>query len=187
MILDIIEKKQVAFFRIFLAVIFAVAIVYLLVNNEEKQIFIILTFTNIMTLLFSFQNLHYKNVGKLNFNLEECIIEKLNTETRKIKFSETVIVFEKYKIINGAFNINPSIMLNITFTNLESELSKYQVLLKGRKGKKLYLAFLEKLYEEGVRVKEYDLNGNKSYLLKSNLSYKEIQEIKSKYNINWLS
>lgn len=48
-----------------------------------------------------------------------------------------------------------------------------------------FTAILDILYRKGVQIKERDQLGTKCFLLRGNLSYNEIQQIKKDYDLTW--
>jgi hypothetical protein len=66
----------------------------------------------------------------------------------------------------------------------EDFLQEYKLLIK-KTDREIFVKSLEILYSRNINIRERDDIGAKYFLLKGNLTYNEIQTIKSKYNLVW--
>ncbi len=186
MTLDIVKEKDKTL-RYSLAIIFLLVFFILYFSiPESKIVFLLLIISNLISLTFSFDKLKYSKIGFCKI-LDEKITIDINGEIKKeynfTELSHLLIDHNYFYANNYFFKTNND--LKITLQKLDDEIS-FKVLITKRKEKIKFKNILEKLYKSGIiQIKEYDKNGSRSFLFKSNLSYNEIQDIKQKYNLSW--
>ena len=182
--LDIIEEKSNYIKNILVGLL----IIWLIVDvmfNQEKSIYAIIVFLGVLGVFQVFESFSIRQVGTFRFNENYSEINKntesiLRYEYTDIKF----ILIDQVRYLEGAFPAKSKIILKITIQTQEREVS-FIVLLRGKKAKLEMIELLKILYKNNIGIKEYDMNGCRSFLFRSNLSYNEIQEIKQEYNLSW--
>lgn len=186
MTIDIVKEMNKVLRFPFVLFILTVFIILYFVFSESKIIFLLVILTNIVSLIISIDFLKYRKIGKLRI-FDDMIEVEIDESYKEFKFTE----ISKLKIDHNYFYrtnffVKTWNAFNLIIGKSEEEYI-YKLYIKGDKVKEQFKNVLEKLYQKGLNVKEYDTNGQRTYLFKANLSYKEIQEIKHKYNLNWLN
>ena len=129
--------------------------------------------------------LKFKKTGELEILENKFVIEVEGSNRKEFKINELTKMLIHH---NNFYITNPIIKTNnelrITFQKPDEEFS-YKVYVKGKSAKDELKKALEKLYASGLNIREYGTNGERSFLFKKNLSYQEIQEIKSQYSLSW--
>ncbi|MCL6097935.1 MAG: hypothetical protein M1391_05105 [Bacteroidetes bacterium] len=184
MILDIIEEKN-NYIKIILVGLIIIWLFLDVIFNQEKSIYAIITFLGVLGVLQIFESFSIRKVGEFNINETYCGLNRNTGLTLRYDYSNIKhILVDQLRYLEGAFPAKSKIVLKISIQEYEKEVT-FIVLLRGKKAKVEMTELLKKLYKNKIGVREYDMNGCKSFLFRSNLSYKEIQEIKQEYNISW--
>lgn len=175
---DLLRNSLVAI--LFLGLLYVVAF-----YGEDRSIYAILAFSTSLSLILSIDSLVFRKTGIFKIESNSCEIDRMPIESFSINYSDiTYLIIDHFKYHNSGFAFKSYLILKITIQYQDKEIS-FKVYQKGEDVKIDLINELKKLYKKGVQVKEYDINGNRCFLFQSNLSYKEIQDIKQEYNISW--
>jgi len=185
--LPIIEHKN-KIIRIILSSIVLVAYLLFLLNNrfDGNVLTFFFIFILLIKLIFSLDKLNIREIGKIKINEKDfSIINNNSTEKIIFNFKDFSKIFITKKTPLDLFYAGSlKIFLTITLQNTDKEIT-YNVLLKKSKMRKEFINKLKELYKNNLNIKEFGSDGNRAFLLKSKLSYEEIQEIKKEYNLSW--
>jgi len=181
--LDVIEERSNYIKIIFTGLL----IIWLLIDvtfNQGNSIYVIVMCFSIGGALELFEQLSIRKVGILTLNDTYCEVNKNIGETFHYDYANIQhIIIDQLRYLEGAIPAKSKIILKITIQELEKE-KAFIMLLRGKKAKAEMTELLKTLYKNKVSVKEYDMNGSKSFLFRPNLSYNEIQQIKREYNLS---
>ncbi len=150
---------------------------------------IVLVATNLLiTILMRIFRDNVKIIGELQIGDDFLRIkeEKRTTDFNINELSNIKIYFNGCKEITD-YNRNSTAfwkMNNISFTKDDKEFF-YRFEIKTGKQHDDLKKVIQSWYNAQINFKEYSLN-QRSFLFKNNQTYKEIQEIKSKYNVEWV-
>ena len=176
-------KKNTALFNFlfFLGTIGSV-IYLLLLNNSLSSNFSSFAFLIVLLPLLSvfYFNFCYKKNGVIELT-ENSIFVKDNgnsTTTYNLSNLTKIEIFIERKANNGFSTITLFRIVLYNNDNFES----FLFYLKSKEIEELK-NILNYWYQNKITLKEYSETKEKMFLQKSNLTYKEIQDIKSKYNI----
>ena len=185
MTLDIVKEKNKTL-RYTLTFIFLFVFILLYYSlPESKIVFPLLVMVNLISITFSLDMLKYSKIGLCEI-LDDKILIDISGKEKKYNFNELshLLVDHNYFYPNHYF-VKTNNDLKITLQKPDEEIS-FKVLITKRKEKLKFKNVLEKLYSSGInQIRENDINGTRSFLFKSNLSYNEIQDVKQKYNLSW--
>jgi hypothetical protein len=136
--------------------------------------------------LFIPSNYLYQKIGSLEFKENEIVISTNSDKVIPLIDIISLRLFYNDQKVNVTskrwFGIG--FIIKMLIETKEDSLQEYKLLVKISE-RDNYIKALEKLYSKQINIRERNELGAKYFLLKGNLSYKEIQEIKSKYNISW--
>lgn len=137
---------------------------------------------------FNFSVLFYKNIGEVELNENQLSVISKGNEPQTFLLNDIVrinLIYDRQKT-NAFFKrfVVKGFVIKIEVELKENIVSEYKILVKNKQ-REQFIELLMKFYKSGARINERDELGAKCFLLKGNLSYKEIQEIKSKYNLSW--
>lgn len=181
----LIKKRKTFYFRIL--ILFLVGLAFYTWLLENKIAYLIIPFIPIIPLLIS-PYFFYKYIGEVELDENQLSVISRGNEPQTFLLNDIVrinLIYDRQKT-NAFFNrfIVKGFVIKLEVESKENTASEYNILLK-KNQREQFIELLEKLYKSGVRINERDELGAKCFLLKGNLSYKEIQEIKSKYNLSW--
>lgn len=182
--LDIVEEKN-GTTKIVITLFIFIGLVLVSLFAEEKSFFAIMSFAVAFSFLQTIESLAIRKLGKFVINEEGCQLKRNNGENIQFPIgSIKCLLIDQNSYLTGIFSTTEKIILKISIQQEEAEVI-VKVLLRGKREKEGIISTLKKLYKNNVCLKEYDINGNRSFLFKTNLNYKEIQEIKKDYNLSW--
>lgn len=138
-----------------------------------------------LCLIISWDTMFLYKPGNILFESDKIIISSKEGDNLSINHSDiTCLLIDHLKQHYNFLFLRPNMILKITVQYQEKEIS-FQAYQNGQRVKLEFVKELQRLYKKGIRVKEFDLNGNRCFLFKGNLSFNEIQEIKNEYNLTW--
>lgn len=182
--LDIIEERN-NYIKIVLGALLIIWLLLDVIFNQERSSYAIITFFGILGILQTFESFSIRKVGRFSINETDCGLKRNSGEILRYDYANIkYILIDQLRYLEGAFPSKSKIVLKISIQDSEKEIS-FIVLLRGKKAKEEMILLLKKLYENNIGVREYDMNGCRSFLFRSNLSYEEIQDIKQNYNLSW--
>lgn len=180
---DIVKNRKYFFIRIF--VIITLVVCCLAIFSFINIVYVILPFIQFVPLFIS-PNFFYQKIGTFEFGDEQIII----TAGSKIIINLDDIVSIKIFLDDSRHYdkstkwISRGWIIRLVIEAKDDFINKYRLLIKKDERDK-FTSELEKLYARGIRIRERDGLGAKYFLLNGNLTYKEIQTIKEKYNLTW--
>jgi len=184
MVLDIVEEKKDSL-RIVASVFLFIGLLLVVVFNERSSFYAIMIFSGLFSLIQSIEGFSIRKVGVFTIDGKGCELQKGEGDIIRYDYQDIkCVLIDHYRYLPGMFSTTQKVIMKISIQQADQELS-FTVLIRSKKVKEELKAILKKLYEKNVCIREYDMNGSRSFLFQSNLSYKEIQEIKQVYNINW--
>lgn len=185
MSLDIIEEKN-NYIEIVLGGLLIIWLLLDVMFFKEKTSYAVMVFLSILTFLHTIEGFFVRKVGRFNINEKKCEVKRNTGEIIQYDLTDVkyILINQLYYLLSGSISAKSKIVLKISIQKYEREIS-FIVLLRGKKEKTKMILTLQKLYENNIPVREYDMNGNRSFLFQTNMSYKEIQDIKQKYNLSW--
>ena len=184
MVLDIVEEKKDSI-KIVVSIIFFIGLLIAVIFDDRTSIYAIMVFSFIFSLIYTIEGFSIRKVGMFTMDEKVCEIQRGSGEIIRYDYENVkCVLIDHYRYMPGMFSTTQKVILKISIQQAEQELS-FTILVRNKKVKEELKVILKKLYENNVCVREYDMNGNRSFLFKSNLSYKEIQDIKQRYNVSW--
>jgi len=92
-------------------------------------------------------------------------------------------VFDRINIWSSQHLFN-RITLKLGFQH-DNEIFNYTIRLTSKSQNEQFKSLLSHWYKQKINIYEYDSSGLRVFLLKSHLTYKDIQNIKNEYQIDW--
>jgi len=160
------------------------ALFFFLVKEEVS--FLAGIIFNLASSFTFFEKLKYKKTGV--FKITDSSIELKYDNSEKIiinkkGISEMIICHKCFDSKNIFQRRSGGLIIDIIN---QGEKMTCKLYVRSRKNRELFKERLKELYKQSVKIKEVDGNGIRSFLFKSNLTYKEIQRIKTEFNMNWV-
>lgn len=128
-----------------------------------------------------------KIIGKIELNQEQIYIEfdKQKYMQPLKQAGDMRITFHSYKgMTNGRVEYDGDDNI-ISFYNKQGAKLEYLFSIDSIEHLEDLKSLFSVWYKEGIKFKEYYL-GSRSYFLKTNLKYDEVQDFKEKYDIEWV-
>ncbi len=184
MVLDIVEEKKDSI-KVVVSVLLFIGLLLIVILNERTSFYAIMVFSFIFSLIQAIEGFSIRKVGVFTIDEKVCELQRGSEDIIRYDYHNIkCVLIDHYRYMTGMFSTTQKVIMKISIQQAEQELS-FTVLIRSKKVKEELKVILKKLYENNVCVREYDMNGNRSFLFQSNLSYKEIQDIKQEYNISW--
>ena len=184
MVLDVVEEKK-DFIKVAVSVLLFLGLLLIVIINERTSFYAIMVFSFMFSLLQAIEGFSIRKVGVFTIDEKACELRRGSRDIIHYDYQNIkCVLIDHYRYLTGMFSTTQKVIMKISIQQAEQELS-FTVLIRSKKVKEELKAILKKLYENNVCVREYDMNGNISFLFKSNMSFKEIQDIKQEYNISW--
>ena len=184
MVLDIVEEKNDSI-KIVVSVFLFIGLLLIVIFNERTSFYAIMVFSGLFSIMRAIEGFSIRKVGMFTIDEKFCELRRGSGDIIRYDYQNIkCVLIDHYRYITGIFSTTQKIIMKISIQQAEQELS-FTVLIRSKKVKEELKAILKKLYENNVCVREYDMNGSRSFLFQSNLSYKDIQDIKQEYNISW--
>ncbi len=177
------DSKLKSTIRIFLAILTTVSLIIVIYSDYLSIKSINVFFLPYYIIILGGEYFLHKKVGHLSLNNDNIEIKKLDEDNETILHSD-IKELKLYVKKSTYFFFQTVFVYNIIIV-LNNEKEKLLVISFLRKNKQKFLSVLKNYYKKEINVKEFGENGDRQFLKKSNLSYKEIQEIKKEYKITW--
>lgn len=184
MVLDIVEEKKDST-KVVVSVLLFIGLLLIVLFNERTSFYAIMGFSFIFSLMQAIEGFSIRQLGVFTIDEKVCELQRGPGEIIRYDYKDIkCVLIDHYRYMTGMFSTTQKAIMKITIQQAEQEIS-FTVLIRSKKVKEEFKATLKKLYENNVCIREYDMNGTRSFLFRSNLSYNEIQNIKQEYNISW--
>lgn len=182
--IDLAKEKETFYLRIFILITLVVSFFLWLAANNV--LFIIIPVIQLLPLLLSPYFL-FQNIGTFELGEDEIIINQRNVESVKIRINDKIRMKMFYDERSNEYYkrfVAKGFLIRLQIEAEDGFFCEYKMLIK-KEQREEFLNILKMFYEKGVNIKERDSLGAKYFLLEGNLSFKKIQEIKTKYSIIW--
>lgn len=170
-------------------ILFFILIVFLklAVYGNYKIFFLILIFFQVCIIAYQY-GIKFKKSGTAEF-FDDCItIINSSTSQETISLNPRTILELTYDL-QQAKKLKGNSFTSRLFTKIRIEspegLIRIFPIVIRKKQRDEFTAALDTLNRKGVQIKESDELGARCFLLRGNLSYNEIQQIKKEYNLTW--
>ena len=180
--LELIEERN--YYKIFSFISGVIIFMLLLTNILDIKIFnLIVAIFLIPVVLFGKTNMNYIIKGYLDLEENKILVKKTNEEQREINLEKvkSIKLYEE-EVKKNIFFTKEYIFRFIIEKEERDEI--FKIKLKERHIE-LFKKTIEHWYKETINFREYSKTGERMFLLKPNLKYIEIQQIKEEYQINW--
>lgn len=185
MTLEIVKEKDKRIRKTLLSIFLIIALISSFSFSGNKIVFIFLIITNLILLTFSYDKFNFSKIGLLKVFEDKFLVEIDGEEQKEFYFNNlSLLRIEHNHFYSENYFVRVNNDLKITLVKPDEEFT-LKVLVK-KKAKLKFKNFLEKLYSsKTIQIKEYNFDGSRSFLFRSNFSYNEIQDIKKKYKLSW--
>jgi hypothetical protein len=191
---DIVNKKTIIsqiIARNYLDIIFLLLIIIFIYLKVDKNASYIVLVLFILVIGYTFKKkmiASYNKIGRIEINQNEIII-LINNQTNSFLLSDIrdlKIYYFGYSGYRIGRRTSEGDENYLTFIDKYEKKQKFDFYLNSIEEKERLKELFGHWYKERFKFKEYEFGKVRSFMFKSNLSYSEIQEIKEKYNIDWI-